>query len=69
MPSAISTAWSVLSISPTKPGTTFTPAALASFFDSILSPIAAIAPTGGPMKAMPAASSASAKLVRSDRKP
>ena len=36
---------------------------------SILSPIAAIAFTGGPMKAMPSAASASAKLVRSDRKP
>jgi hypothetical protein len=38
------------------------PRLLASFLDSILSPIAAIAPGVGPMKAMPAAFSASAKL-------
>ena len=42
---------------------------IASFLDSILSPIAAIAFTGGPMKAMPSAARASAKLVRSDKKP
>jgi len=41
----------------------------ASFLDSILSPIAAMAFTGGPMKAMPAFSSAFAKVVRSERKP
>ena len=41
----------------------------ASFLDSILSPIAAIALGGGPMKAIPAFSSALAKVVRSDRKP
>jgi hypothetical protein len=39
-------------ISPRKPGTTLTPALSASFFDSILSPIAAIASGGGPMKAI-----------------
>src|SRR5262245_61579833 len=53
------TACSVSSISPTKPGTTLTPASLASFLDSILSPIAAIAPTGGPMNSMPSAASCS----------
>ena len=41
----------------------------ASFFDSILSPIAAIALGGGPMKAIFAFASALAKLSRSDRKP
>ena len=52
-----------------KPGTTDTPALTASFFDSILSPIAAIALAGGPMNAIPALSSALAKLSRSLRKP
>jgi hypothetical protein len=52
-----------------KPGTVETPASAASFFEVILSPIARIAPTGGPMKAMPSASSASANSARSDRKP
>ena len=46
-----------------------TPAFCASFLDSILSPIAAIALGGGPMKAIPALASALAKLSRSDRKP
>ena len=45
------------------------PAALASFFDSILSPIAAIAAGGGPTNAIPASAHARAKLSRSDRKP
>ncbi len=66
---ATRTALSVLSISPRKPGTTLTPAAFASFFDWILSPIAAMAFGGGPTKAMPASSQARAKLSRSDRKP
>src|SRR3546814_16011079 len=43
----------VSSISPTKPGTTETHAFLASFFDSILSPIAAMALGGGPIKTIP----------------
>jgi hypothetical protein len=51
------------------PGTVLTPAFSASFLDSILSPIASIAPTGGPMKAMPALSSALAKALFSLRKP
>ena len=51
------------------PGTVETPASAASFFEVILSPIAWIAPAGGPMKATPAAASASAKSARSDRKP
>ena len=51
------------------PGTVETPASAASFFEVILSPIARIAPTGGPMKATPAASSASANSARSLRKP
>ncbi len=54
MPPAIPAAWAASLISPIWPGTTLTPAACASFFDSILSPIAAIASGGGPMKAMPA---------------
>ena len=42
-----------------------TPASCASFLDSILSPIAAIALGGGPMKAILAFASALAKLSRS----
>ena len=48
---------------------TITSAAAAAFLDSILSPIAAMAFGGGPIKAIPASSSARAKLSRSDRKP
>ena len=62
-------AWAVSAISPTWPGTTETPAFRANFLLSILSPIAAMAFTGGPMNAIPSAASASAKLVRSDRNP
>ena len=51
------------------PGTVETPASAASFFEVILSPIASMAPTGGPMKATPAAASASANSARSERKP
>ena len=40
-----------------------------AFIGPPINAIAAIAPTGGPMKAMPASSSAWAKLVRSERKP
>ena len=50
-------------------GTVETLAFAAAFFDSILSPIAAMAFAFGPMKTMPAASSAFAKASRSDRKP
>ncbi len=50
-------------------GTVDTSAAAAAFFDSILSPIAAIALGLGPMKTMPAASRASGKASRSDKKP
>jgi hypothetical protein len=57
------------SMTPRWPGTVETPASAASFFDSILSPSTDMAPTFGPMKAMPAASSARAKAPRSDRKP
>ena len=63
------TACSGLSITPRKPGTVETLAAAAAFLDSILSPIAAMAPGLGPMKTMPAASSARGKASRSDRKP
>jgi hypothetical protein len=42
---------------------------LGQLLRSILSPIAAIAPTGGPMKAMFSRAKASAKEVRSERKP
>ncbi len=51
------------------PGTVETPAAAASFLEVILSPMAWIAATGGPMKLTPAAASASAKSARSERKP
>ena len=54
---------------PMKPGTVLTPASAAIFLDSILSPMAAMALGGGPMKASPAASSASTKSAFSDRKP
>ena len=66
---AIFTASSVEAMSPRKPGTMLTPAFCASFLDSILSPIAAIALGGGPMKAIFALASALAKLSRSLRKP
>jgi hypothetical protein len=46
-----------------------TPASAASFLEVILSPIARIAAAGGPMKATPAAASASAKSARSERNP
>ena len=51
------------------PGMVETRASAASFFEAILSPIAAMARGFGPMKAMPAAASASAKSARSERKP
>ena len=63
------TACSGLSMTPRKPGTVETLAAEAAFFDSILSPIAAMAPGFGPMKTMPAASRARGNDSRSDRKP
>ena len=43
--------------------------AAASFFEVILSPMASMAPTGGPMKATPASASARANSARSERKP
>ena len=52
-----------------KPGTVETPAAIASFLEAILSPIASMAFGGGPMKAMPAASQAAEKAAFSERKP
>jgi hypothetical protein len=51
------------------PGTVDARLLAAIFFDVILSPIASIAPAGGPMKATPAFSSASANFRFSDRKP
>ena len=45
------------------------PAAAAARFDSILSPIAAMARGLGPTKVIPASPSASAKAARSDRNP
>ena len=66
---AIFSASSVVAMSSSQPGTMFTPASRASFLDSILSPIAAMAFGGGPMKTMPAFLSALAKLSRSLRKP
>ena len=44
-------------------------AAAAAFFDSILSPMASMAPGFGPMKVMPAAESAFGNADLSDRKP
>ena len=51
------------------PGTVLTPADLAIFFDSILSPIEAIAVFEGPIKTMPDLSNSSAKSEFSDKKP
>jgi hypothetical protein len=44
-------------------------AAAAAFFDSILSPMAAMAAGLGPMNTIPAAARALGKASRSDRKP
>jgi len=41
-------AYEMSSTSPKNPGTVLTPASLASFLDSILSPIASMALVGGP---------------------
>ena len=57
------------SMTPRWPGTVETLALAAAFFDSILSPMAAIASGLGPMKTMPAFCSARGKASRSDRKP
>ena len=57
------------SIRPMWPGTVETPASAAIFLDSILSPMAAMALGGGPMKVTAASSKASVKPVFSDRKP
>ncbi len=57
------------SMTPRWPGTVDTRALAAAFLLSILSPMAPIAAGFGPMKTMPAAASARAKLSRSDRKP
>ncbi len=56
-------------MTPRWPGTVETLAAAAAFFDSILSPMAAMALGFGPMKTMPACSSAFGKASRSERKP
>ena len=48
---------------------TLTPALAAIFFDSILSPMAAIAAAGGPMKATPALFRALANAAFSERNP
>ena len=62
-------AWAVSSISPMWPGTQLTPAASANFLDSILSPMARIAPGLGPMKTMPSSAHRWANEAFSDRKP
>jgi hypothetical protein len=62
-------AWVVSAISPLKPGTTETPAAAARFLDSILSPMASMAPGLGPMNTTPASAHMRAKPAFSDRKP
>ncbi len=69
MPRAIFTASSASLMTPRWPGTVLTPAFWASFLDSILSPMAATALAGGPMKTTPAFSKARAKSRFSDRKP
>ena len=51
------------------PGTTGTPDAATVVLAVILSPIVAMAPTGGPMKVMPACASAAAKAAFSDKNP
>ena len=51
------------------PGTVLTLAVAASFFDSILSPMTSIARILGPIKRIPACSSACANSAFSDRKP
>ena len=51
------------------PGIVLTFAASASFFDAILSPIAAIDSCFGPMNTMPAASRSRLNAWFSDRKP
>ncbi len=63
------TASSASPTSPMCPGTVDTPASAAMRLEVILSPILSIAPTGGPTKATPSASSARAKRGFSDRKP
>ncbi len=69
MPLAMPTASSAEAIALLWPGIVLTFAASASFFEAILSPIASIACTLGPMNAMPAASSAAQNAAFSDRKP
>ena len=69
MPSATAAAWAASRMTSRLPGTVDTPAARAKRLDSILSPMAAMARGFGPMKAMPAARSASAKASRSLRNP
>jgi hypothetical protein len=53
----------------TKPGSTGTPASAISALASILEPIAATAPAGGPTQVSPASATARAKAAFSDRKP
>ena len=55
--------------SPRYPGTQGTEAASMRRFAPALSPIAAMAAAGGPMKTRPASAQACAKSARSDRKP
>jgi hypothetical protein len=52
-----------------RPGTTGTPAAMTVRLARILSPMASMASTGGPMNTMPAAAQARANSTFSDRKP
>jgi hypothetical protein len=56
-------------MTPKWPGTMLTFAFWASFLDSILSPMAAMASAVGPMKTTPAFFNAAAKARFSDRKP
>ncbi len=69
MSRAISTARSGVSMASFQPGMVFTFACSASFFEAILSPIAAMEWCFGPMKTRPSSSTRAAKASFSDRKP
>ena len=69
MRSAVSRASSPAPTAPSLPGTTGTPASAIAFRAATLSPIVSICFGDGPMKAMPWASTTSAKCAFSERKP
>ena len=69
MSCAILTAASAVSMASFQPGIVLTLAAPASFFEAILSPIAAMDACLGPMKTRPSSSTRRANASFSDRKP